>query len=128
MAESKAPVATKNREIYEKWTIIQDIIGDAKHWPFSIRRLFWTKHIKHWDRLLLTAFVYVNGLNPDIFLEWAYLLELGRDSAAYKHFESLLKEQYPNKSYKLYAWNVTNRRYEYIDGSVRHYLHASIRQ
>ena len=116
-----------DRQIYETWTIIQDIVGPANQWPHSTRRLFWTKHLEHWDRILICAFVYVNGLNPDIFLEWANLLELGRDRSAYRHFEALLRVQFPNTNYILYAWNVTNRRYEYLDGSVRRYVHASQR-
>ena len=118
MAESRK---SKNREIFETWTIIQDIIGHAKQRPHSTRRLFWTKHLKHWDRLLISTFVYVNGLNPDIFLEWAHLLDLGRD------FEALLKTVFQNRTYNMYAWNVTTGRYEYIDGTVRHYVHVSMR-
>ena len=116
-----------NRIIFETWSTIQDIIGPANQWPYSTRRLFWTKHLKHWDRLRISAFVYVNGLNPDIFLEWARLQDLGRDASAYRHFEVLLKTVFPNTNYNLYAWNVTNRRYEWIDGTVRHYVHAAMR-
>ena len=83
--------------------------------------------MKHWDRLLIAGFVYVNGLNPDIVLEWAQLLELGRDSSAYNHFEVLLKQVFPNRNYNLYAWNVTNGRYENLNGRVSHYVHASRR-
>ena len=118
----------KNREIFETWNVIQDIIGPANQWPYLIRRLFWIQHLRHWDRLLIAAFVYVNGLNPDIFLEWAHLQQLGRDASAYRHFEALLRTVFPNRTYNMYAWNVTTRRYEYIDGTVRHYIHASKRQ
>ena len=107
---------------------MQDIIGPANQWPYRVRRLFWTKHIQHWDRLVICAFVYVNRLNPDIFLEWAHLLDLGRDSSAYRHFEALLKTVFPNRTYNMYAWNVTTSRYEYLDGTARHYVHASKRQ
>ena len=124
MAESRK---STNREIFETWTIIQDIIGPAKQWPHSTRRLFWTKHLKHWDRLLISTFVYVNGLDPDIFLEWAHLLDLGRDASAYRHFEALLKTVFPDRTYNMYAWNVTTGRYEYNDCTVRHYVHASRR-
>ena len=62
------------RAVYRQWIIIQDIIGDAKKWPKLTRRLFWKQNVKHFERLLLAAFVYVNGLNHTIFLEWAYLI------------------------------------------------------
>lgn len=116
-----------NRSVYEKWMVIQDIIGDAKLWPIRIRRLFWTQNLKHFDRIILAAFVYVNGLNPVIFLEWARLLKLGRDEAAYRHFDNLLR-LYEIRNYTLYAYNVSNNRYEWLDGSVRQYVHRSLRQ
>lgn len=55
---------SKNREIYEMWESIQDIIGPADEWPHFIRRLFWTRGVKHNMRPILCAFVFVNGLNP----------------------------------------------------------------
>ena len=116
-----------NRLVYENWMVIQDIIGDAKLWPIKIRSLFWTPCIKHFDRIILAAFVYVNGLNPIIFIEWARLLNLGRDEAGYRHFHNLLN-LYEIRNYRLYAFNVSNNRYEWLDGSVRHYTHRSMRQ
>jgi len=40
-----------NFEIYTQWTTIQDIVGPAVKW------------LHLW---------YINGLNPDIFLQWAH--------------------------------------------------------
>jgi len=38
--------------------------------------------LKHIDRIIIVcAFVYANGLNPELFFEWSELLELGRDRA-----------------------------------------------
>lgn len=59
---------SKHRQIYEKWMEIQEIVGVASKWPFRIRKLFWAQNVKHFDRLLVAAFVYVNGLNFVIFL------------------------------------------------------------
>ena len=115
------------REIFETWNVIQDIIGPANQWPYLIRRLF-VYLLRHWDRLLFSAFVYVNRFNPDIFLECAHILQLGRDASAYRHFEALLRTVFPNRTDNMYALNVTTRRYEYIDCTVRHYIHASKRQ
>lgn len=118
---------SKNRQIYNSWMDIQEIIGDASKWPKKIRKLFWTRGVKHFDRILLATFVIVNGLNPVMFTEWARLLDLGNDEAAYRHFEALFKIL-PEKCYSgLYAFNITNNRYEYLDGRVRHYEHASKR-
>ena len=80
--------------------------------------------MKHFDRILLATFVLVNGLNPEVFLEWAELLHLCRD--ARRHFEALFR-LLPDRNYTLYAYNVTMNRYEYLDGRVRTYVHASRR-
>ena len=114
------------RAVYRQWMLIQEIVGDAKRWPRLTRRLFWKQNVKHFERLLLSAFVYVNGLNPDIFLEWAYLVHMCRDESGYRHFRDLFR-LFDDRHYNLYAFHVGNNRYEYIDGTVRHYLHASRR-
>jgi hypothetical protein len=53
---------------------IQDIIGSASLWPTRIRRLFWTAGLRHFDRVLLCTFAWVNGLNPEVVYEWVELL------------------------------------------------------
>lgn len=70
---------------------IQDIIGPAKEWPFLIRRLFWTRFLRHWQRILICAFVYVNGLDPLLFKEWVTLKGLARDASAFNHFDALFR-------------------------------------
>ena len=117
---------SRNRQIYELWRDIQDIVGSASLWPYKIRRLFWTEGVQHFDRILLATFVLVNGLNPVVFLEWADLLNLCRDRAARRHFDALFR-YLPHRNYTLYAYNVTMNRYEYLDGRVRRYVHASRR-
>ena len=74
----------------------------------------------------MAAFVYVNGLNPEIFMEQARLLHFGRDQAAYRHFEQLFSA-FENRRYNLYAYNVTNNSYEYIDGRVGVYVNKGKR-
>lgn len=112
-----------NREIYEKWMLIQDIIGPARLWPHTIRRLFWTTNVTHFNRIILSAFVYVNGLNPEIFYEWIACIGLARDRAANNHFRALFT-LFHNGHYQksLYAYNVSSGRYEYLDGTVRVYI------
>ncbi len=48
------------------WYDIQDVIGHAALWPVSIREMFWTPKLKHFQRIVITAFVFVNGLNPEV--------------------------------------------------------------
>lgn len=119
---------SRNRQIYNLWTSIQDIIGPANLWPVNIRRYFWTANLNHFQRILVCTFVYVNGLNEVIFLEWASLLKLGRDSAANRHFEALFRLFHAGRNYTLYAYNVSNNRYEYLNGTIHTYTHKSKRK
>ena len=91
----------RDRQIYRLWMTIQDIIGQASLRPVLIRRLFWTPNLIHWHRILICTFVYVNGLNPEIFFEWVILLQLGRDSAAYRHFCALFRLFENGRNYTL---------------------------
>ena len=55
---------------YILWDDICNIIGPEDEWPTKIHSLFWMPNCKHVDRFQLTAFVVVNGLNPEVFMEW----------------------------------------------------------
>jgi hypothetical protein len=101
------------------WRDIQDIIGPASHWPKRMRTLFWSKNIKHFDRIILATFVYVNGLNPYIFLKWVDLSHMCRDAAARRHLSSLLDMFECGRYYKLYGYNVLMRRTEWLDGNLK---------
>ena len=106
------------------WLAIQEIIGCASLWPRFIRRLFWTPNLQHFNRIIIATFCYVNGMHPHMMLEWARHMHLARDQAAVRHMRALyvVFEQNGGHYGGLYAWNVTQTRYEYIDGSVRHYV------
>ena len=122
-------VMNRNRHIYNLWCTIQDIIGPATEWPHAIRRLFWTQNLQHFSRILLCAFVYVNGLNPDILYEWVELMHLARDRAAFNHIRALFRLfEHGHYSHNLYGWNVSQRQYQYLDGRIRIYKHRSRRQ
>ena len=116
-------------EQYNTWILIQDIIGPASSWPHLIRKLFWTKNVTHFNRVLMVAFVYVNGLHFDVFLKWCEIIGSYRDRAARNHVIALHKliENQKYKSTSLYAYNVFQKRYEYLDGSFRRYIHRSRR-
>lgn len=119
---------SRNRQIFLQWSSIQDIVGDAKKWPVMIRRLFWTKNLTHFQRILVSAFVFVNGLNPVVFLDWVDLMGLCRDNSGRKEFESLFKAfeegKYPTG---IYAYNVTMNYYQYLDGTKRFYTPKHLR-
>jgi hypothetical protein len=82
-------MSNRNLEVYTRWTVIQDIVGPAYLWQHTKRRHFWTLNLRHFERIMVSAFVYVNGLNPVIFLEWVDLIGLARDGPAYRHVQAL---------------------------------------
>ena len=44
--------------------------------------------LPHFDRILLAAFVFVNALNPVVFLEWGIMNNLFRfKDSRYRHFK-----------------------------------------
>ena len=67
---------------------ICDIIGPSDEWPKRILELFWSREIKHWDHFVLSAFVVINGLNPDMFLEWIDIIGLAKDENSLREFKS----------------------------------------
>ena len=61
-------------------------------------------------------------------MEWADTVGMCRDQAARNHFVAVFKLLESGRNYKLYAYNVALNQYQYINGTVRHYTHASHRQ
>ena len=111
----------RNRQIYNLWTDIQDVIGPASRWPKNIRRFFWTKNLKNAIRARVCAFVYINGLNPVKFLEWADLMGLFRDNEAYNHAVYLFQKFRRGHYNYLWAYCMVSGRFEHIDGSPAYY-------
>lgn len=118
---------SRNTKIYQLWVDIQDIIGPAHLWPVTIRRLFWTRPLGHWDIILICAFSYVNGLNPEVLIEWIQLLSLVKNDSTIRHMQSFFALIERGRNYSLYAWNVLMWRYEWLDGRPRIYLNRERR-
>ena len=114
--------------MYQLWKSIKDIIGDASKWSQLIRRLFWTRNINQFQRSIVAAFVSINGLNPEIFLEWVEKQFLCRDKKTFKHFRILFKEFEEGHYFNMYGYTVSNNRYEHIVETVRIYQPAQHRQ
>ena len=64
-------------------------------------KLFWTRNLKHWDRFVVCCFIAVNGLNPEVFLEWVDVMHLAANHEALEEFKALLHEFTKNSS----KWN-----------------------
>ena len=112
---------SRNFQVYHLWTIVQDIIGPAKNWPPRFRRLFWTRNINHFQRLLFCSFCFVNGLHPDIAVQWADLMYLCRDVPARRHIVNLFAYFESGRySQRYYSFNVAHGRWFFLDGTLRH--------
>ena len=109
---------------------ICDIIGASDNWPERILKLFWTRNISHWERFMLCTFVVVNGLNPEVFLEWVDVIGMARDVHSLREFKTLLDSftQNPDKWDRAYGYNIFNHRYEYINGKVKYHLSLSVKR
>ena len=103
----------RDRQITAQWNDIIDIIGQATLWPHHIRHF--NLPYNHFNRLLVAAFVFINDLNPEVFLDWTNLLYLCCDRAAYVHFQNLFNYFRDGRYYNLYAYNVNFNQYEYLD-------------
>lgn len=106
----------RNTAIARSWAEIQDLIGPARCWPVRIRKLFWTRYVRNFQRLLLCAFVYINGLNPLIFIEWCQLKGLLRDMSAKRHIAYLFDKFEEGAYPATYGYNIYNSRYEFLSG------------
>ena len=105
---------------YELWSDIQNIVGPASFWPQRIRRNFWTRTLSHFNRVITAAFVWINGLNPEVFYDWCELKRyFTRGSAVHRHYQQLFTYFREGRRYRLWSWHVLNRRHEWLDGSVR---------
>jgi len=106
---------------YLLWRDIQDIIGPASFWPWRVRLYFWTRQLSPWERIRTAAFIWINGLNPEIFYDWCQLKAFFvRGSATHQHYEQLFSDFRHGRRYSMiWSWHVSNGRYEWLDGSVR---------
>ena len=106
------------------WLEILDIIGPVRNWPPKMRNLFFTRDLTHYQRLKVCAFVYVNGLNPEMFYEWNDHFKLIAKADALQQCVNWFREFEYNlfKWQDIYQFNVYHNRYEFIDGRVKFYL------
>jgi len=74
--------------------------------------------LTHWQRVLTATFVWINGLNPEVYYDWCELKRFFRRGDAV-HYEQLFRYFLEGRQYTLWSWHVLNRRYEWMDGTVR---------
>ena len=66
----------------------------------------------------------VNGLNPEVFLEWIDMIGLAKNEASLTEFKSLLRTFTKNSSKwnKAYAYHILNHHFEFISGEIKCYF------
>lgn len=103
--------------IADLWAHIKDILTPVDMWPKGMRLLFW-KEPRYQDRLTLMCFAWVNGLDPELLIEWFRITGKLYKKDREQHFRSILKvlKTEPLK-YKWWAYCLHSRRREFMDGS-----------
>lgn len=116
MADAKIKGSAK----YKLYCEIQDIVGNASLWPRNIRLWFW-KGATYTQRPILVAFFYINGLNPELFMDWCAMSKMAKDESARAHYKHLFKSMEGGKHLQyLYGYNVTLGYYQTVSGK-RHF-------
>ena len=107
----------------EAWLHIKDIIGpDLSRWPRGMPNLFWTSELNHKQRFKISCFVWVNGLDPVLFLEWCDLADLLRDDQALRHVKYLFRKfESGDWNKKYWQWNVAMNCDQYLGGEPHYY-------
>ena len=98
---------------------IQYIVGDFTKWPHTVQH--WFLHGVEEGRgqrirPLLSAFLWVNGLNPVVFYEWCSLFPEVFSKRAVDHFKWIFKSFDNGFQKYLYSYNVTLGHYQKLDG------------
>ena len=94
--------------------------GDAKYWPSTIRKLFWGEKLHYYERFLICCFSFVNGINPEFLIDWCEVKGLCADRHAMDPVKNLMRTfEEGTLLYRYYAYNVDNRRQEYLNGKPR---------
>lgn len=116
------PCVSRYTLMRETWVDIQYIIGPHKRWPSRIRRIVWKKHIRHFERILISAFFYINGLNPEVLVDFLLLRNPRRASYEIREIKNLLKKFDVDPSrYKYYGFNVCQQEFQYLNGSRKQF-------
>ena len=115
-----------NTQINEKWELILDLVGGpVTLWPRVIHRLFWKRNLNYLERFKVACFIWVNGLNPEIFFDWAVLVGgiHPNNTHGWAHIRGLFtkfnRDGWWMSHY--WGWNVDNGRFEYLNGRTRYY-------
>ena len=78
------------------------------------------------ERFEVACFIYVNGVNPEVYFDWAKLIGNihANNTKGWKDIRALFSKFDETESPvlgKYWAFDVVNNRYEYLNGITRYY-------
>lgn len=78
--------------------LIYDLVGPVEIWPAQVVRRWSRLHLRNQDRFVVTVFLLVNGVSPDIirtYYRMAYLF----DDSAWRQVEHIIRN-YPESNWQ----------------------------
>lgn len=68
-------VGVVRRSLHENpWIQLQEVVPAASQWPELMRRKFWCSNLAYKDRVLIAAFGFQNGIDPDLLVQCLYFV------------------------------------------------------
>jgi len=90
-------------EEYVLWTDIQDIVGQPIFGPNELDEICGQENLSHFNRIITAAFVWINGLNPEVFYDWCELKRFfSRGSTVHRHYQQLFTYFREGRRYRLW--------------------------
>lgn len=99
----------------------QDVCGPVYLWPSNIKKIIASKTLKYQERLKLTTFLYVNGLQDAS--EWMnFIVDVkGNSFERYRNEIFSLFKYYclATTQNRYYAYCMSHKRIEYLNGTAK---------
>lgn len=110
---------TKQQVLFNE---IQDLIGPGSLWPPHILNWFFYgipvgEGVTIKKRPLLAAFCWVNGLNPEVLYDWCKMNYPRHTEDDILHYKWLFAAFDRGDLKNMFAWNVSQGRSEYLNGT-----------
>ena len=107
----------QRNKVADMWEHIKDILGPVNDWPFGMKERFW-RAPRYRDRISVLCFAWINGLDPELVIQWYGLNGWLDKKDREVHMRSILKvlEEEPRR-YNWWSYCIFTGRREYMDGS-----------
>lgn len=76
--------------------VFQDLVGSSRYWPTKVREAICrSHHVNNRERFIITVFLFHNGVNPEIIID--FFKDCFRlDDAAHRQVRWLIDELFKN--------------------------------